>query len=446
MELTERFFEFELKNSLFDIRDKNGLRPWEAVRYFVMKSMMKETSDKILIYQKKSFCIEVLQKFYRILEFLHYTISHRNSKNLFLLCSRDIKDGVYYDKISDGLYSLVDESSRFVIESMDKYKGRDYKYDGYAIQNIESVFFRLIRGKFDFSSIYDLIKKEFPQSSLTIDDLNKRYNQFLGEYYFFKLIFRFTHVTKVYLIQCGIKKGLFAAANEKKVKLIELQHGQISINHLLYSYPNNINLSADMIYHPDYLLTFGDFWSKNRHYPGVKDIVIGNILYKNDEVVSDNRGNKVLLVVSNKTEGKLLAKRVIEVLKRKPDFFFYFKLHSNQFEEFNIYKDQFMEYEQVEVISNQKSVKQLLGICEAVLLNDSTVELEALRLGRKVFVLTEQNYLDMDYVLNEKGVYACKDVDDFLNKYDTHKDEQLEPQKAFFMGYDDRVARDIVSI
>lgn len=447
MEIVNRFFDFEMRNGLFDIVDQYGLRPWEAIRYEVMMRVLHDSSPSFVSINTRSpFNIRlktILNKLYK--SFL-YILCHRNRENLFYLCSRDKKEGSLYDKVSDDLYNLVDKNSRFTIESTVSYLEPNYKYGSEVSPDIPLFFAKFVHYKYDFSDILEHLRKEFPSCSIDINVMNECYRLFVTEYKFYKLLFRWCRTKRVFMVQNGIRKGMFAAANELGVTIFELQHGQISMNHSAYSYPCEEYLSATKIYHPNYLLTFGAFWTKNRCYPGVENIVLGNNSY--GEVIDspDVHGNKKLLVISNNIEGPLLADRVMEVLKKDSTFMFYFKLHPNQFSEFEVYKSRFNDFDRVEVVSNQQSINQLLAQCEGVFLNQSTVELEALRIGRKVFVLTEQRYEAMDFVFGEEGVYLCKDVDEFLEKYEKNKDVKLTPRDDLFVKFDENVARRVIQL
>jgi hypothetical protein len=444
MEKVEKFFLFETKNSLFDIVDKHGLRPWDGIRYYVLMSILRSSSPPAFSTDGTLRSGKVWYTIKRIISFLLYFLRHRKCDTFFLLCSRDKKNNVYYDKISNDTYELADKKNCFTIETTDNYRLDNYKYGVDVCPTISNVFSRLYHIHFDFSEIYSLVKDEFPNFSLSIEDLNHYYNRFWGQYKFYSFVFGNSKIRKTFFVQNDIQKGLIAAANEKGVELFEFQHGQISRNHPAYSYPVIDSEYTSLIYHPNYLLTFGEFWSKNRYYPGVSDIVLGNDSYSENAEVPNVNGNGKLLVISNIIEGELLAKRVKEVLNKSNKFIFFFKLHPNQFDEFEHYKKIFEGEERVQVVSNQQTINQLLIECEAILLNDSTVELEALRMGKKVFVLTEQLYEEMDFVLGEEGVYACKDSDEFLEKYEENKDIQLPLRNDFFVPFKQHVARQLL--
>lgn len=444
MEAVNRFFEFETKYKLFDFVDEYGLRPWDGIRYYVMMSVLHKKNSHIAKFEEPSVNKRLWYTVRRIFIFLKYLINHRRREFFFLLCSRDKKDGFYYDKIADGIYNIIDKERCFVIESTDNYQKSNYKYGDDIAPLIANVSVRLTRSRYDFHEIYSLLKKTFPNAYISEDEMNNYYRRFVGQFIFYKWLFSFVHIKKVFFVQNAIQKGLIAAANVCKIQIVELQHGQISINHPAYSYPNEDLVPKSKIYHPDYLLTFGSFWSKNRHYPGVKDVVIGNNDYSVQPAPFAITNNKRLLVISNLEEGELLAKRVEEVLEKDPSFYFIFKLHPNQFHEFDFYRERFAENDKVEVVSNQQSINQLLQQCEGIFLNESTVELEALRMGKKVFVLKEQYYQVMDFVFGEKGVYECNDVDDFLVIYEKNKGEYIPPRNDLFSEFKEDVAKSIL--
>lgn len=446
MEKVNQFFEFEIENHLFDIVDSHGLRPWESVRFDVMLKVLYESSPISTINERSSFLIRLLRFLHSLQKFIFYILCHQNKDNLFFLYSRDKKDSLFYDKVFDDLYLLVDKKNCFTIESWDTYSQKNYKYGRDVIPNYSHLFRRLCHVNFDFTEVCRLLKQEFPNAKITADVLNNCYKNFICEYRFYSFLFRFCHIKKVFFVQNGVQKGMMAAANELGVTCIELQHGQVSMNHPSYSYPGKDLLPATKIYHPDYFLTFGSYWSNNHNYPGVNYKVLGNNSYAESIPIPDVHGNKRLLVISNRLEGPLLADCVEEVLKKSPSFSFIFKLHPQQYNEYDIYKSRFKDFCQVEVVSNQQTINQLLMQCEGIFLCDSTVELEALRLGRKVFVLAEMDFESMDFIFGEDGVYLCKDVDEFLLVYERNKDVRLTPRSDLFELFDENVALEMIHL
>ena len=139
-----------------------------------------------------------------------------------------------------------------------------------------------------------------------------------------------------------------------------------------------------------------------------------------------------------------MAEFVQDILKIDGEFSFYMKLHPNQYAEVDNYKAFFKNYPNVTVITNDDTVNHLLSNSEAVLVVQSTAELEALQAGRKVFVVKNGSYEFMDFVFNEPGVYQINNSCEFIESYNKHHDEVLKPRKDFFVRFDEDVAKSII--
>lgn len=440
MEKRESFFNFELENKLFDLVDDRGLCPWEAVRYHVFNRVIYGNIHSAKPHTVRPHYMDLIKHVINIFSFLFYVLSHFHRKILFILCSRDKKGGIYFDKISDQMYVLSDLDNIMAFDTECHTNG--YKYRGLTTNlTFLSMLCRLPWHGYNFQAIIKVLKKNFPEEEIEKQELEGYYKEFVAQYYFYKYIFRFVGIKKVFMVQNGIQKGLFAAAKKMDVEVIEFQHGQISINHPAYSYPDNPSVNATKIYQPSKLLTFGTFWNKNRYYPGVENIVIGNDIYSVSRNLPNTGGNKRLMVISNMGEGEMLAKCVKEITDIDKSFFFYFKLHPNQYNEFPYYNILFKDNTNVEVISDEKSVNDLLVLSEAVLLAQSTVALEALREGRKVFVVKLGLYESMDFLFSEEGVYLINNSKDFINTYYSHSCERIIKRTDLFSNFQINTAK-----
>lgn len=443
----EHFFEFELDNGLFDIVDSRGLRPWEAVRYYVYNRIYTSFDTKggkvppVKVAPRRITLTKLFRYSRRKIHSIIYLLLHRKSPIFFLLCSRDKYNGFYYDKICGSLFEESDRTKVFAIESC--VHDFNYKYAGFTCeQSFFSLVPKFFSVDFDFSLIKDRILVQYPDAPIEITDLEKWYKEFLAQYYYFRFLFRFCGTRKMFMVQNGILKGVFAAAKEYGVEVFEFQHGQISINHPAYSYPENVDPSK--IYQPSKLLVFGEFWTKNRYYPGVENVVVGNEFYHKKSSPLTVQFDKRFLVVSNNLEGKILARFVKTILDIDSGFSFFFKLHPNQYNEYTYYEDEFRQYKGVEVVSDSMSINDMLSQSEGVLVVQSTVELEALRDGKKVFVIEEGTYKMMDFVFDEPGVHLVNSAQDFVTKYTSTNAEKLKPRLDIFMKYNPSVINSLL--
>lgn len=436
---TEQFFDFELKNGLFDIVDSRGLRPWEAVRYYVYSRIYSNREiSQTKTNKGQGLLKKIIISFRNKVHFINYVLKHKNSPYMFLLSSRDKNGGLYYDKIGGNLFERIDKSKTFAFESC--MHNEDYKYEGMTCENsFMSLLENFVTVTYDFSYLQNLINTNYPGVPIRKNEMEKWYRRFLSQYLYFKIIFRFCSTERMFMVQNGILKGVFAAANEMGVEVIEFQHGQISLNHPAYSYPSDNKVDSTKIYHPSTLLVFGDFWTKNRYYPGVENVVVGNDFYYKIDRDQSIQVPKRFLVISDKYEGKRLVNYVKSILDLEASFSFYFKLHPNQYKEFDVYKNEFRTYENVEVVSDSMTISELLSKSEGILVVQSTVELEALRDGKKVFVVEEGAYEMMDFVFKEPGVYLINSASDFIVKYEHNINEIVMPRNDLFEKYKDFV-------
>lgn len=441
----DTFFEFEVTNGLFDKLDDNGHRPWESIRYVVCSHIVNSFCS---IHQTHN---QELSVFKWVIKYVHlsilsvfYIIRHRHCSTMFMLSSRDKKEGLYFDKISDAVYDMVDKTKTFAIETT--WHFNDYQYRNYTCpNNILLIIKALIRNKyhFNFEEIYSLLKSNFPNFDLTIGDLNSQYLEFKAQYLFYRFLFRFCGIQKVFMVQNGIQKGLIAAAKELGVEVLEFQHAQISKNHPAYSYPDNEKITANTIYHPSKLLTFGTFWHKDRCYPGVKNVVIGNNSYCGEKMPQQSITTKSILVISNIDDGEMLCDFVKSINSIDP-FCFYFKLHPNQYSEKAYYEQILKEQPNVKVLTNEYSINMLLSITQGVLLVQSTVELEALKMGRRVYVIKYGAYELMDFVFKEDGVTLIENANDFIECYRKYENEELPLRDDLFTPFNPAVAEELI--
>lgn len=444
MKAIKDFFDFEIKNKLFDFKDKKGITIWESIRYSVCnQAVMKWETHKKNIANNGTNYYLTLKK---ILSFFVYLISHRKADTMFFLCSRDIKDGVYYDKILGDVYDLTDKTRCFVIESNNIDVKEKYKYKGETCTTIiVTLIKKLLKHKTYNTEIKNILTTNFPNIQFNFNELQNDYQNFYAQYYFYRFLFKICKIRKMFLVQNGIQKGMFAAAKEFGVKIIELQHGQVSENHPAYSYPTGIADTPNKIYTPDYFLTFGNFWMQKNVFPGAKIEILGNNFYSQESKTDSKEDiKKKILVISSFVHGDILSHCVKEISTKDDNFYFYFKLHPNEFADIDKYKNYFKDNKNIKIIRNEATVSELLSQIEFVFLIQSTAELETLRNGKKVIVLKKIDYEVMDFVFNEKGIYFIDEAEEFIDCYNAHKDEKIKPRNDIFQPFDQAKALELL--
>ena len=438
MKATYDFFDFEVNNKMFDIKDKKGFIVWESIRYFAFCKIVRQWGSLSQHTDEKTKVLTIFIAIKNLFQFFIYLIRHRNSDTMFFLCSRDKKNNLLYDKILGSIFDEANKKKSFAIESHDSFGQSNYKYKGQTCSTILlTILFKLFRNKKYNSEIDKILSANYQDKDINFSEMRDAYGLFYSQYYFYRFLFRFCKIRKLFLVQNGIQKGMFAAAKECGVKVLELQHGQVSDNHPAYSYPKEMVDFPEKIYAPDIFLTFGNFWMKNSVFPGVKIEPLGNDFYaQSGSINSIENVEKKILVISSYIHGEVLSQCVKEISEKDSSFSFYFKLHPNEFEDIEKYQRFFAANDKIRIVTNEATVTELLGKTEFVLLIQSTAELEALRNGKKVIILRKLDYEALDFVFREKGIFFIDNAADFLNCYKAHKDELIEPRTDIFQPFD----------
>lgn len=442
IEIRERFNKFELNNRLFELKDSKGNPTWDIIRpavfFDIFDSYFSESSNtddditmNVPLIKRLSYHLK------RLFTLIVYFACHWNKKNLVLLCSRNIKNGEYYDKIADSLMDSIDLNDSFIVETSIYCSSNNYKY-GSSLPMIESLLRHLVVRKLKIGDVLDKLSAEFPDVKWRREIIEDTYKRFYAQYYFYKIIIKSKNIGKCFLVQNGYQNGLYLAAQESGVPVYEFQHGEITKNHIVYSYPSLLTSSSN-IYKPTAIFTFGDFWLKDCNYPGVNKVSLGNDSYHINRDPSKEDHSKNILVVSDMLYGKYLEPLVKRAVKANNlnDIIYYFKLHPNQENEYNDYVEKFKEYSCVEVVRSTEMISDYLAKVAFILAVESTVEFEALSSGVKVMIYKRGYYQYVDCLFKEDGVYLIDKETDLIDVYRNHLNDQIKDYgNYFFKGFD----------
>lgn len=436
-ELREKFFKFEEDNYLFDIKDNNGFLLWDIIRPLVFSQLIISGTGIPAARQKTGKGIGVRLR--QLIRFVVYFLTIWNRKYLFFLCSRNFDGKEYFDKIADASIRHFNLRDAYIIESFGSELQKDYRY-GMATPPMVGLVRRYLKMDFDFDWLFTKLLATFPNSQLNPSAWISEYRYFYAQYYYYTFLFRLKRIKKCFVVQNQYQKGMFAAAKKMGIPVVEFQHGEVTANHLAYSYPLGLDL-AEKIYAPSVFLTFGDFWMQDCNMPGVKIRTIGNDFYhvKKAEL---HKCEKDVLVISSMIHGEFLKELVLNVIEKKKrcDIKFYFKLHPNEFEQYEKYVESFKNHPSVEVISGTQMVKDLLSKVSFVVCVQSTVEFEALSAGVKVMIYRRGDYQYISSLFNEEGVYLIDNEEDFVDTYDSNKGSYIRDYSDyFFKSYSSQV-------
>jgi hypothetical protein len=428
----EKFLEFESKNDLFQL-EEDGIHVWDVLRHHVFV----EYSWDNYIEQGplKESALRMLRRVLRRAGYLIVFLFRKRRSNYFFIHSRDRgPDGLFLDRNANDLLERIGKDS-FLQETFEG-DGVRYAYPVDLI-NPASLFnrvYKLFYKNKDYSWLVDKINSQLGlrwNNSI----INRHMRYFRSEGLFFKWVFRFKKIKRLY-VSFHSQKSHYYAARLCGIESIEIQHGVMDYGHLDYNYPPEI-VAGGKVHCPDVLLTYGAFWSREINYPVKQVLAIGNSIVSRigraERPLSS--GPLTLLFISADVFGVKLSELAIAYVQLHPDSTILFKLHPNQFSRRKEYLDRFRQYPAIRVLTNEQSTSELILHCDAVVLIQSTIAYEALQAGVPVFIYKRMTYLRHGLIFDHPNVSLIDDAHEIVLR---EKSSSAEGD-IFFEGFDESV-------
>ena len=412
MEFIDIFLKYEEERNLFN-EEIYGVRYWHYIRYILFQKMLREKTNSgdfnniSRSLSKKEKFIEKLEQVYNII-LKNPLIGLKNKEVLVLNSSRRSKNGDVYECIyTDDLIKSID-NDYYVLEN--NYMGKHFKpaitqnllYMDY-ISLKRSIIKKLWRRK----EKYKISSEDENRIKIILKDLENLLEVKIDEAFVFlqleEIIYSYKSTYKDFekILETVKPKAIIEVchyefdkllmnevAQKKNIKVIELQHGTIDKYHLAY----NFQSKRDLITYPNYIFTFGEYWSKISRFPIGKNHLIDVGFYnyekkkdKYKETLVDN--NKNILFISQNTIGKELSTLAVELKEELQDRYnILYKLHPK---EVGVWKSDYpwLVNSGIQVIdNNDKDLYYYFSISEAQIGVYSTAMFEGIGFGLKTFI------------------------------------------------------------
>lgn len=191
---------------------------------------------------------------------------------------------------------------------------------------------------------------------------------------------------------------LCEVAHNRKIPVVELQHGAISRLHIAYNFFEKMNLPS----FPDYIFTYGGFERINVRYPIEIERIISVGYPELENYVQDvkkikkNKNKKSILFISQMSEEIIpYVKAAAETLDNEK-YKIVFKLHPSEFDNWRyIYKNS-LDHQNIEIVGdNSKTIYNFLAEADWVAGMYSTVLIEATMFDVKIAVLNSSLSINM---------------------------------------------------
>lgn len=184
-------------------------------------------------------------------------------------------------------------------------------------------------------------------------------------------------------------------AKEHGIPIVELQHGIMGKEHIVYNYPQGVSVKQ----FPDYLFVFSDFWKYGNRCPIPDEHIISvgfPYLEKQRRKYSQNakEGKTVLLFLSQGTIADKLVKIAVGVLDslKNKDYKIIYKLHPGEYATWREKLPELLNTEGIEVIdNNQISLYELFAKTDIQIGFASTAIFEGLSYHLDTYIYTQNN-------------------------------------------------------
>lgn len=414
LDFVKEFLEFERQNNLFDLKDSQGTFVWDVVRFEIEYSLLWGFVPSVSGGNKS----DIKGKIERILQSLRLLYSKKKYVTLAITTSRNRVDGKCIDQNQHDALLAIDRP--LVIETIQGVKSYKGAYP-MTVKNLYGKLHKTVVGKYNFQPVVELIEAKFGKIPQTKEYLNSLLEGFYAEKRFYCFLFKKQQIERVMLTQNGQMKGLMAAAKECGVKVFEFQHGIVNTKHFVYSYPSDVDASSKS-YQPYMMLRFSDFWFSDFYAP-FRLHSIGNN-YFSKLVSSSATEPKSFLAISTNAFGKMLSDFVLNC--NNDEWKIYYKLHPNEFGNLEYYRTKFASKSNIEIVTNELSVNDLLDRCSTMITMQSTAIYEAIQAGRCVIVVDSGEYNE----ITGEGIFHITNPVE-INEILDHKRNNIAPTIYF---------------
>lgn len=360
-----------------------------------------------------------------------------------LTTSRNKAEGnKYYDQNMEDVLSKLHNQAlileTFEFEHSKLYYSKSIFCDIKIIRKIISFFLK----KHDYTYLISIISNRYGNiPKLTSNKINGLIKNFKSDRHFYRFLIRIKNISAVFLTQNGIQKGLFAAAKNCNVPVVEFQHGLIEKSHMAYSYNKAITYSAAAINLPDYFFSFSKYWAESVFFPVKAVIPIGNTAFHRNlsSAEGDNETGNGLVVASANIYGEELKRLILDFVNIDPCTRIFFKLHPNQWAEAPYYRTCFAAFKNVVVITDEKSMGELIRETKATLIIKSTAIYEALQAQRIGIVYQKKGTGLSNDLSSLNNIFFIENAFELKEIMDEGKLEMVYEEGFFFKEFDDKL-------
>lgn len=399
-------FEIENDNKLLDFTTYDNVPIWMLSRWYLLHDIV---GGKLLGYKSPDRVRGINKKTINYLgrAFVHNMLncSKQNNKEILLYSTnrKTFFNGKFFNRYVDQLYLEFQNESCIVEQATLEWDwpfprtSTNVYFDACAQvcgACVSSVYY-----KRDYESVYEMLRY-FSRRVYKIAGLLFSNEEIHGyAVSISKFIVRMRYMARwmkkmlpqsikvVIIVGAGFPYYYFMnqALKEKKIVSVELQHGYINGNNIMYNYADAI-VNDERVKKglPDYMLTYGEWWSNQINCPLTK-VSIGNpyrqLCMENIKHVSKDNRNLVVIGIGENTEKYI--EFVKKICEKFPQYNVKFRPHPGERDvAVNVINK--MDYEII--LDNNIDIYETLANTSVIIGEVSTVLFEAIGIVNSIFL------------------------------------------------------------
>lgn len=407
-DITKKIIEIERSLDLFDWEIEN-VRIWEVIRYKIYQSSIGACFS-----EPPSVSTSIISRFSKLLD----KTFDKLSKYIFTLPLQPFSDKkqsnvLVFESSRKLIFNneYIDPYTKFTVDellsagqSITKYQS-SYTYDKLSkpdknTRHLEALYllsefrawiygFKLrLEDKEKINQLELRVKSDlgivFSLSSL----IEKEIKLFIVQKKLFNTILKEKRPKQIFIVNFCDRTPLIAAAKELRTEVIDIQHGLISSQDIIYHYPNTAK--GSLKYFPDKFYVWSEVWKHASDIPLEKtDIIVYGNKYLENKVLNYShvkKQNDLVLIVSQPGLTKLVLQETVKKIDSFKGKQVVFKFHPSEyaigdrFEEYKILK----EKHAVNFVVRDVDLYELFAKTPEIVGVSSTALIEALSFNCKV--------------------------------------------------------------
>lgn len=348
--ITNTIIKIEQANDLFKWQ-VNGVFVWEILRAKIYNSILLHNDSNTNIKRKNKIASVLTKLKYNFFKYVNAVIYHPYFDNKAV-------DAIVFESSRKLLYKgvYIDPHTEFLVDEL-LAKGTDlakyqssFSFDRLAKRSLDIKHLDLVyiissfRSKFKALSFTDNDKKKikqieevfFKEFSIKINLaglIKSEVNIFYSNLSFFNSLLSKKKPKEIYIVNFCDKPALIASAKSKSIEVIDIQHGFMSPEDIIYHYPGIEEESLK--YFPGKFYAWPRFWFEGCHIPlKQEDIIeIGNKFLdeqKNNYKHIEKKANTIL-VISQPTLTRQIALSFLNNSSAFEKYEILYKLHPAEY-------------------------------------------------------------------------------------------------------------------